>query len=124
MDKKNIFYIVIGVIISFVFLYGVYSLLAKSPQKTDEVILYWKEECPHCKKVEDYLKSHQQIEQKIKIERKEVYYNKANSADLENKATVCQYDSSNSIPVPFLYFKGECIVGDQPIIDYLKNATK
>lgn len=131
MTKKHIFYGVVGTVISFFLLYGIYSLINvkgnlanKVPQKTDEVILYWGEECPHCKNVEDYLKSHQEIEKKIKIERKEVSSNKTNAADLQNKAMVCKYDSSKGIPIPFLYFKGECVVGDQPIIDYLKNVTK
>jgi glutaredoxin len=122
-----------GMIISFIILYGVYLLINQkqplgnlvniTPKKTDEVILYWGEGCSHCKKVEEYLKSHQQIEKKIKIERKEVYYNKANSADLQDKAIVCRYDSSKGIPVPFLYFKGECVVGDEPIINFLNKKT-
>lgn len=134
MDRKNIVYVVTGIAISFLVLYGVYSLLGQNEskgnlvnnplKKTDEVILYWGEECAHCKNVDEYLKSHQQIEQKIKIEKKEVYDNKTNAADLEEKAAICKYDASQGVPVPFLYFKGECVVGDQPIIDYLKNVTK
>ncbi len=129
MDKKNILYVAAGIIIAFVILYGVYWLLNQKeffnsvPKKTDEVILYWGEECPHCKNVEEYLKSHQQIEKKIKIERKEIHDNKTNAADLQDKAMVCRYNSSKGIPIPFLYFKGECIVGDQPIIDYLNKKT-
>lgn len=125
MNQKNTVYIILGTIFLFVFLYGVYVLTNKNsppPKKTDEIILYWSKTCEHCKKVEDYLKSHPNIEKKIKIERKEIGDRK-NADDLGNKALICQYNSVNGIPIPFLYFKGQCTVGDKPIIDYLNKKA-
>jgi len=127
MEKKTIIYTVIGAVLLFVFLYGAYLLVNKPKKKqvkTNEIILYWGENCPHCKNVEDYLKSHPDIEKKIKIERKEVYNNKASASDLEDKANICQYEYTTGIPVPFFYYKGECTTGDKPIIDFLTNKTK
>jgi glutaredoxin len=80
----------------FICLYGVYYFLditAKKEferknqlRKTDEIILYWGVTCPHCKNVEDYLKEHPEIEKKIKIVRKEVFNDKKNAVDMEDKA--------------------------------------
>lgn len=125
MDKKNIIYSIIGVVVLLISLYVVYTLINNTnppPKKTNEIILYWSKTCLHCKKVEDFLKSNPEIEKKIKIERKEIS-DRISSADLENKAAICNFDSSDGIPVPFLYFKGECVVGDQPIIDYFNKTA-
>jgi preprotein translocase subunit YajC len=134
MNNKNIFITIVSVVLIFGFLYGAYYFLnesdrkevarKKSLKKTNEVILYWGVTCEHCKKVEDYLKNTPDIEKKIKIIRKEVFNDKTNVADMEDKAYLCNFDTSKGIGVPFMYFKGECISGDQPIIDYLTQKAK
>lgn len=127
ITKKNISILVGSILILFVILYGVYGLIGagqkKEVKKTNEVILYYGEECAHCQKVEDFLSSHKEIEKKIPIERKEVYNDKKNRADLEEKALICEQDVTKGIPVPFLYFKGKCVIGDTPIIDFLTKQA-
>jgi len=134
MQKKNIFITIVSVILIFGFLYGVYYFLSendrkevnrkKALKKTNEVILYWGVTCSHCKNVEEYLKNTPDIEKKIKIVRKEVFNDKNNAADMEDKAYLCKYDTSNGLGVPFLYYQGECVNGDQPIIDFLTKKAK
>lgn len=134
MNKKNIFLTIISVILIFGFLYGAYHFLSESDRKeiarkkalknTNEVILYWGVTCPHCKNVEEYLKNNPDIEKKINIIRKEVFNDKNQASDMEDKAYLCKFDTSKGIGVPFLYFKGECIDGDKPIIDYLTKKAK
>lgn len=127
ITKKNIGIFVGSILILFVILYGVYGLIGagqrKELKKTNEVILYYGEGCAHCKKVEDFLSLHKEIEKKISIQRKEVYNDKKNSADLGEKALICEQDITKGIPVPFLYFKGKCIIGDVPIIDFLTKQA-
>lgn len=83
------------------------------------LILYYGEGCPHCAIVENYLKSNPP---KFNIEKKEVYYNKNNQNDLMAKAKICGMPL-NQIGVPFLWNGEECILGDEPIINYFKNLT-
>lgn len=126
MDSKKIIYTVIGVPVLLFILYGIYLLSGNSPNKpqpANKIILYWGIGCPHCEKVEEYLKSHPEIEKKIKIERKEVYKDNKNAFDLQEKAESCGQDTSSGVPVPFLYYKGECIIGDKPVIDYLTKKA-
>lgn len=80
-------------------------------------ILFVGEGCPHCAKVKEYI-SQNQIEQKIPLEIREVYYNKQNNQLLKEKAAVCGYSNYG---VPFLWDNNTCTVGDQPIIDFLNN---
>ena len=108
-------------------LFGGYFLLNKStppPAKTNEVIFYYGDTCPHCKNVEDFLSKNKNIEAKIPLIKKEVYENKTNAQDLENKALVCGMDISQGVGVPFLYYKGQCIVGDTPVINFLTEKAK
>lgn len=85
------------------------------------VILYYGITCPHCEIVKEWLDNKPGIKKKSRLEMKEVYQNKNNSRELVEKAAECQIDERDGIGVPFLYDNGECIVGDQPIIDYLKE---
>jgi hypothetical protein len=96
MDIKKIILTIVGIAISFTVLYGVYLLtnepVQKNLPKTNEVVLYWGEGCPHCENVEAYLKENPQIDSKLKIVRKEVYKNQVNAKDLQLKADICNFD--------------------------------
>jgi glutaredoxin len=128
MTGKIYLYLILLVIIGSIALIAVGNLRSgqsvSTSAKTDEVILYVGEGCPHCKNVEDFLTSHSEIGKTLKIEQKEVYENQSNAQELTDKAQSCKLETRNGVAVPFLYFKGECITGDQPIIDYLTKKTK
>ena len=126
MEKKNIIYTIVGTAVLFVVLYFVYLLInqPKNIVKTNETILYWGVGCPHCKIVEDFLDANPKIATKTALLKKEVYNDKVNARDLEEKAAICQLDTTNGIPVPFLYAKGQCFTGDKPIIDYFGKLAK
>lgn len=84
-------------------------------------ILFYRDDCVHCANVEKYLEDNK-IEEKIKIDKKEVAINTENQKILLDKAKICKLDT-NSIGVPFLWTGKKCLMGDQPIIDYLKEQT-
>lgn len=80
------------------------------------IILYYGETCPHCKVVEQYISDN-----KINnIIQREVYNNQENAKDLNEKAVKCGMERKN-IGVPFLYYNATCLVGDQDIINFLKE---
>ena len=82
--------------------------------------LYYGEGCPHCKIVDDFL-STWEGKDKVKIEQKEVWYNKANASILQRRAKTCGINPTN-MGVPFMVTpEGKCLDGDQPIIDHLKS---
>jgi glutaredoxin len=125
MNKK----IIIPTILFAVVLIFSFAVLLKGEAKNgkednkqkSEIILFYGIGCPHCAKVEDYIKQNR-IDDKISLVQKEVYYNQENAKELGEKAQKCGL-MANSIGVPFLWDGKACIVGDQPIIDFLKQKV-
>ncbi len=89
--------------------------------KQGQIILFYRNDCPYCVIVEEYIEQNN-LEEKISLERKEVYYNKNNAHDLAEKAKICGL-SADSIGVPFLWDGSECFVGGQEIIEFLKQQN-
>jgi len=86
------------------------------------IILFYGQGCPHCAKVEEYIKENK-VKEKISFEEKEVYYNQNNAKELDEKAKSCGIDQ-NEIGVPFLWDSGKCLIGDQDIINFFKEKMK
>lgn len=78
--------------------------------------------CPHCAVVDGFLEGWEGKD-KIKIEKKEVLNNRENINLFYQRGEYCQIPR-NQLGVPFLFTpEGECILGDQPIIDYLQGLS-
>jgi glutaredoxin len=85
------------------------------------IVLFYGIGCPHCAKVEAFIKENK-IKEKIAFEEKEVYFNRENAKKLIEVAKKCGFNEKE-IGVPFLW-DGEnqrCIVGDEPIINFFKE---
>lgn len=120
MNKKTVIALLLGLIV----ISGVVVIKAtkeNSPADESRTTLYYGVTCPHCKVVEKWLEENPEIKEKSGLVAKEVYENQENSKELGEKAKECQIGGSGGIGVPFLYDNGQCIIGDQPIIDYLKE---
>ncbi len=89
--------------------------------KESAIILFYGDGCPHCAIVEEYV-SKNGIEVKVPFAKKEVYYNKKNSAELGEKAKICGIPT-NSVGVPFLWDGAKCYVGDQEIVEFFKQKA-
>ncbi len=87
--------------------------------KDGSPILYYGDTCPHCKDVEEWLKSNA-VEEKIQLIKKEVWNNRQNAAELSKVAASCGLDVSN-IGVPFLYAEEKCLVGTPDIVKYFSD---
>lgn len=90
-----------------------------------DLIFYFGDGCPHCENVEDWI-SQNDLEGKLKINRKEVYYDQQNQTELYD--TVKQFcpdliSSSGGIGVPTAFdpINKNCIQGDTPIIEFLSS---
>jgi glutaredoxin len=101
---------------------GFYFLKGKnSSQNSKGIVLFYGIGCPHCAKVEEFIRENK-IKEKIAFEEKEVYFNRDNAKKLIEIAKKCGI-KENEIGVPFLW-DGEnqrCIVGDEPIINFFKE---
>jgi glutaredoxin len=86
-----------------------------------KMVLFYGNGCPHCAKVEKFIKENK-IKEKIALEEKEVYFNRENAKKLEEVAKRCGFNE-NEIGVPFLWDKEnqKCIIGDTPIINFFKE---
>jgi glutaredoxin len=125
MKKIVIVLIIIG------FILGFFYLTSRKPGHTGvadneaEIILFWGDGCPHCKIVDKYI-SDNNVNSKVKISYKEVYYNKTNQNFLQETVKKCpEIDTSQGIGVPMAFVKAEnkCLQGDKPIIDWLAKSN-
>jgi len=85
-----------------------------------KMIFFYGITCPHCAKVEEFFKENK-IEEKFQFEKKEVYKDKTSAKILILIAKKKCFLSDDQIGVPFFWTGENCIVGDQPIIDYFKE---
>jgi len=106
---------VIGIFAAFV---GMMSV-----SMAQEYILFYGNGCPHCAKVEEYIKD-TQLSKKLDLVSKEIYFNKKNLSQLQVYLQKLDLDTTQ-IGVPFLVInnKNECsyINGADPIIDFFQK---
>jgi glutaredoxin len=126
MDKIIVFTIIIIIFAGFLFWAfqsGFFAKIFSGPVKPTPlptgIVLFYGQGCPHCKDVEDFI-SQNKIEDKVKITRLEVWYNKNNQATLGEVVQKCGI-SASSVGVPFLYDgNGKCYIGEVDIPNFLK----
>lgn len=125
---------VLTVLIIIVVIIGAYKLIFRKPastpvasQPTTDLNLFYGDTCPHCKNVENFI-AQNNIDQKIKIGKYEVYEDKSNAALFTSMVKQICPDKldSQGLPVPFLIDQKDktCTVGDTPVIDYLTQKAK
>ncbi len=82
--------------------------------------LFYCNGCPHCIKVKKYFQENGILE-KYDIEEKNISGNAKYASEFNE---ICQ---NNGFPldergIPMLYFEGQCLMGDRPIIDFFENG--
>ncbi|MCX6737485.1 MAG: hypothetical protein NTX26_01995 [Candidatus Parcubacteria bacterium] len=87
-----------------------------------EDLLFYSVSCPHCVKVENFLKDNK-AETKIVYQKIEVDFSLANKELFLQKQTSCGYTAETNLgSIPFLYTKdAQCFIGDADIINYFKK---
>ncbi len=113
-------------IILSIFLFSGIFLLAgcgNQPEITVDdsaIILFYGEECPHCKVVEKYITDND-IKSKITFTEKEVNHDKANANLMVKKQQECKLDEKAIGSVPFLWTAEKCYSGSDEIINFFKK---
>lgn len=87
-----------------------------------KIILFYGQECPHCKDVDDYIVQNK-IEEKVRFRKLEVWHDQGNANLLLSKAIYCKIDTKDGVAVPFLYDGKNCLIGTPDIINFFKNEA-
>jgi thiol-disulfide isomerase/thioredoxin len=120
------FPLAIAIITIVIIVAGVFLLSKGTSQKNSNFPpqnyqYFWGTTCPHCKNVEQFLSSWEKKDA-VKIDKYEVYENNTNANLLLQTGKLCNLESSQLGAVPLLVTpKGECFIGDSPIIEKLKS---
>ena len=92
--------------------------LKSTPITTHEY--FWSETCPHCAKVTEFMDSWDKKDQ-FEVQKFEVSRSATNATLLVRRGTACGI-SQKELGVPLLVTpQGQCIIGDEPIIEYLNK---
>ncbi len=97
------------------------STSTSSDINENTMILYYGETCSHCKIVEQYINENG-ILKKYDIIQKEIFQDQKNAKEIGERAASCGI--KGDIGVPFLYYKSQCFMGDQDIINFFKKENK
>ena len=139
MDKIVILIIIVVVSAGAIFWAvqsGIFSGPAPLIPVPEGALLFFGQNCPHCKIVEDFIIANN-IDQKVKFSRLEIPFNGKTSPQLESNAKLliqlaqgCKIDVSKGVSIPFLYDPsagsgqaGKCLVGQDDVINFFKNAA-
>lgn len=120
LDKKTIF-ILLGTLL-FVGALVVWGMQEETP--TDDpnaLVYYYGEGCPHCKTVQEFLDKND-IPAKVSFEKKEVWSNTRNSAEMARRAKACGIQPTG-MGVPFVYADGQCYMGAPDVIEFFSQKT-
>jgi len=101
------------------------NLTASLPDVGDKIAIFYSTSCPHCQKVSQYL-SDNKIEEKLDVLKLKVDDENTDKANIDlwfQKVQECNL-GEESLGVPFMYHQGKCVIGDQPIIDYINSLIK
>jgi len=123
MDKKIILTIIAIILAGGLFWAwqsGVFSSTKPFPIPGG-IILFYGEDCPHCKNVEDFIFQNN-LKEKVIFKELEVWHNKDNQNILVQVVQKCNI-KTNEVGVPFLYDGANCYIGDKDIINFLKNEA-
>ena len=122
MDKTTIIIVAIVVLLAagfWAWQSGFFASTFKHVPIPEGIILFYGEDCPHCKNVEDFV-SQNSIEDNVKFTRLEVYYNEDNQNILAQIVDNCKINSKE-VGVPFLWDGQNCLMGDEDIINFFSK---
>ncbi|MFZ2192668.1 MAG: hypothetical protein WAV31_00295 [Candidatus Moraniibacteriota bacterium] len=104
------------------FLFLAASIFSGCASTTDDsaIILFYSNECSHCKIVEKYIADNN-IKDKISFSQREVGSDSANANLMVDKQKSCNWEKEKNGKVPFLWTDGKCYLGQDEIIQFFKD---
>lgn len=105
------------IIIALVVIIGAILLFKQKP--AEGLTLFYGQECPHCARVEEFLIANK-IDEKVKINRVEVYHNQQNANDMAKIAQKCGIQTTQ-MGVPLLWDGSKCYEGEDEVKNYFQQ---
>lgn len=123
MDKKILSALVIlGVAIVGIIAWGMTSKEGSDPvASVTGTVYYYGAECPHCKKVNEFLETNK-ISEKVSFTKKEVWHDTGNAKEMTAAATQCGIDKKD-IGVPFIFDNGTCLIGEPDVRKFFSEKA-
>ncbi len=115
---------ILGIVLfSIVFIFsGCGNSQPETATDNSAIILFYGEECPHCKIVEQYIIDNN-IKDALVFSELEVNHNTVNANLMVQKQTICKLDKKNIGAIPFLWTAEKCYLGQDEIIQFFKEQT-
>lgn len=85
------------------------------------ITIFYGKGCPHCSDLEDFMAKNN-LDEMVKSEKLEVWFNKENAKLLTAKAQECGI-KADKVGVPFLYSEGKCLSGTPDIEKFLMEKA-
>jgi len=121
--KKILLAIAILAVAGFLFFLFKGSSNESTVNQNTDIIYFHGKGCPHCEIVEEFMEKNK-VEEEIKMEKGEIFFNKGNAKIFKEKAIACGITDEKEMGVPLLWVRGKCYTGDKDIISYLEEALK
>lgn len=123
MDKKIVSGIVIVALsIIGIIVWGMTSNKAAAPvADVSGTVYYFGAECPHCKKINEFLEENK-IAEKVTFLKKEVWHSTENAKEMAQAATQCNIAKEN-VGVPFVFDNGTCFIGEPDVRKFFSEKA-
>lgn len=127
MNRTTFLVLAIAVVLGgiIIFLQGGKSVEAPTSDtgaaSDSDIVYYYGNGCSHCGDVADFIEEND-IESKVSFQKKEVWSNPPNSAEMMARAEECGLNRNN-VGVPFLYAAGKCFMGTPDVTGFLSEEA-
>lgn len=122
MKKQLVLYILALIIAITGIVFWAYQN-SKPVPNDGSLILYYREGCPHCVNVENFMKENNVAEKIPALVLKEGAINTENANEMLKYANQCNLPLS-TVGFPFLWNGSECLMGDTDIVAYFTQQIK
>jgi hypothetical protein len=127
-ENKKVLKIFLGFVFFLIIIAFVLTIVRQKNSQNEvltspsDIVLYYGQECSHCKIVEQYIADNG-ITEKVAFAKKETWHNAQNNAEFQERAIACKLETKD-IGVPLLYSGGKCYLGKIQVMDFLKKEAK
>lgn len=116
MINRLIIYSILSFVIILLLSIFIYLIYANRTPNTDSgMVLFYSKTCPHCLKVDGFIDSTQAMS-KLNLVQKQI---DQHVSEVLAIAKYCRLNAGE-LQIPLLWTGKVCIIGDEPIIQYLK----
>jgi glutaredoxin len=114
--KKNVYIILLIAVLAIIATRYFFSY--KPPSQ--EIIFFYSLQCPHCENVRNFV-AENDVHSRVVFTEKEIVQDRANLVQLIKIQERCGIPATEYVKIPMLWTGSQCILGDDEIIEFLKQ---